>query len=245
MKHDLVVVIGTTLSLDEKDFLKEIEDSKIALVSVMEDLSIMDRVGFFSRYEAGSEEGVVAILAKELLSDKKIDSEIENYFDELDEGYLSAETNIGEEELEDLHVKLQNAKSPLIVFGKDMFLNERAKNISKFINLIAKYSGYEVRCLENLVQDEEILPEEIKELESFDGTIVFEYKNDDSFDSLYGSAQFAVAAKLQDGQNIEVKKQKRKFILDKKLKGTIALMPSMSENNSYRYQAAKIIKREV
>ncbi len=244
MIHDLVVVIGSMLSLDDKELFKTIKDSKIALISVLEDLPLMESVEFFSRYEAGSEEGVVAILAKEFLKDADLPGEMRNYFDELDEGYISAETNIGEEEAEELHVMLQEATNPLIVFGKDMFLNSRVENISKFINLLKKYSNIEIKCLRKLKTDS-LHVEEVEELESFDGTVVFEYNSDENGELLIGSAQFAVAAKVQNGQPVTVKNQNREFRLDKKLKGTIALMPSMIDENSYRFEVAKIIKREV
>jgi NADH-quinone oxidoreductase subunit F len=245
VKNDLVVIIGTILSLDDKAFLNELSSTKIALISVLEDTPIMDRVSFFSRYEAGSEEGVIAILAKELLKDKDLPLEYKHYFDELDEGYISAETNIGEEEIEELLMMLQDAKNPMVVFGKDLFLNPRVENISKFINLISKYSGLETKCLENLEQSKTIKLEEVEELESFDGTIVFQYNSNEDTNLLFGSVQFGVAAKIQDGQKIEVKNEQREFVLDKKLKGTIALMPSEKVDNSYRYKVTKITKREV
>ncbi len=187
---------------------------------------------------------MVAILAKEFLKDADLPGEMRNYFDELDEGYISAETNIGEEEAEELHVMLQEATNPLIVFGKDMFLNSRVENISKFINLLKKYSNIEIKCLRKLKTDS-LHVEEVEELESFDGTVVFEYNSDENGELLIGSAQFAVAAKVQNGQPVTVKNQNREFRLDKKLKGTIALMPSMIDENSYRFEVAKIIKREV
>ena len=244
MNNDLVVVIGSMLSLDDKELFETIKDSKIALISVLEDLSLMGSVEFFSRYEAGSEEGVVAILVKEFLKDSNLPQEKKKYFDELDEGYISAETNIGEEEAEELHVMIQNASKPLIVFGRDIFLNSRVENISRFINLLKKYSSIEIKCLGKLKTDS-LHVEELKELESFDGTVVFEYNSDENSEFLIGSAQFGVAAKVQDGQLVTVKNQDREFRLDKKLKGTIALMPSMIDENSYRFEVVKIIKREV
>ena len=244
MKNDLVVVIGSMLSLDDKKLFEEVKDSKIALISILEDLPLMERVQFFCRYEAGSEEGVVAILAKEFLKDTNLPDEIRAYFDELDEGYISAETNIGEEEVEELHEMLQNASKPLIVFGKDILLNPRNENISKFINLIVEYCDIEVRCLEEL-KTKNLNLEDVEELKSFDGTVVFEYNSEENRDILVGSAQFGVAAKVQDGQAIVVKNQNREFKLDKKLKGTIALMANEVNENSYRFKVVKITKREV
>ena len=244
-KNDLVIVVGSVLSLDDKTLLERYTGSKVALISVIEDTPVMDKVSFFIRYEARSEEGVIAILAKELLQNKDLPAEAKQYFDELDAGYVSAETNIGEEELEELHAMIQDSASPLIVFGKDLFLNPRVENISHFINLISKYSGLEVKCLEDIDKSEATTLEEVKELESFDGTIVFQYDSKKDTNLLFGSAQFGVAAKIQNGQKIEVNNEKREFVLDKKLKGTIALMPSEKVSDSYRYKVAKIIKREV
>jgi len=244
MTNDLIAVVGSMISLDDRELFEDIKNSKIALISVLEDLSLMSSVKFFSRYEAGSEEGVIAILAKEFLKNADLPKEKRDYFDELDEGYISAETNIGEEEVEELYVMIQNASNPLIVFGKDMFLNSRVENISKFINLLKKYSKIEIKCLGKLKTDS-LHVEELEELKSFDGTVVFEYNSDENSELLIGSAQFAVAAKVKNGQPITVKNQDREFRLDKKLKGTIALMPSMTKENSYRFEVAKITKREV
>ena len=245
MKNDLIVVVGSMLSLDDKKLFENIKDSRVALLSVLEDLPLMEKVEFFSRYDAGSEEGVVAILAKELLKDIEIPLGDKQYFDELDEGYISAETNIGEEEVEELHAMIQEATAPIIIFGKDIFLNSRIKNISKFINLISKYSGIEVKCLGTLKQTDDSLLEEVEELDSFDGTVIFEYNSNEDNNLLVGSPQFGVAAKVQDGQMVVVENQNREFKLDKKLKGTIALMANEIDENSYRFKVAKITKREV
>jgi NADH-quinone oxidoreductase subunit F len=245
VKNDLIVVVGSMLSLDDKKLFEDIKDSRIALLSVLEDLPLMGKVEFFSRYEAGSEEGVVAILAKELLKDTEIPSRDKQYFDELDEGYISAETNIGEEEVEELHSMIQEATSPIIIFGKDIFLNSRIENISKFINLISKYSGIEVKCLGTLKQTDDGSLEEVEELDSFDGAVIFEYNSNEDNNLLVGSPQFGVAAKVQDGQMVVVENQNREFKLDKKLKGTIALMANEVNENSYRFKVVKITKREV
>ena len=244
MSNDLVVVIGAMLSFDDKRLLEKIKESKVVLICAMEDASFMDSVELFYQYEAGSEEGVMAILTKEFLSEADLPKKTKEYFNDLDEGYISAETNIAEEEVKELHGMLQEASSPLIVFGKDMFLNPRVKNISRFINLIKEHSDIEIECLGELKKDT-LHVEDIEELKSFDGTVVFEYNSARNRDLLVGSAQFAVAAKIKDGQKIVVENQNREFRLDRKLKGTIALMASQTKEDSYRFKVAKITKREL
>lgn len=135
MSNDFIVVVGSMLSYDAPELLEEIKNSKIALVSVMEDIDLMDSVDLFSRYEAGSEEGVVAILAKEFLKDADLPKEIRDYFNDLDEGYISAETNIGEEEVEELYTRIQNASKPLIIFGKDIFKSK----IGEYLKIYKSY----------------------------------------------------------------------------------------------------------
>ncbi|WP_458700701.1 hypothetical protein ACKGJI_01010 [Sulfurospirillum sp. 1307] len=242
IKNDLVVIIGSSLSFDAPELLEKIQNSKIALISILEDLNLMERLDFFCRYEAGSEEGVMALIAKEILKDKNLDGKTKSYFDELDYGYLSAETNVGEEELEDLHVMIKEAKNPLFIFGKDLLTHKRASNISKFISLIQKYTNFDIKLLGALSNSDDGL-EDVEELESFDGTIVFEYFSKED-DVLYGSTQFSIAAKLKDNDKISLCNSDRKFVLDKKLKGTIALMPSKNKCDAYRYKAVKITKRD-
>ena len=202
----------------DKAFFETIKDSKIALVSVLEDLPLMKNVILFSKYEAGSEEGVMAILTKILLAKTDLPKEIKGYFESLDEGYISAETNIGEDEIEELCAKIKNASNPLIVFGKDLFLNPRSDNISKFINIIDNFTNIELKCLGEL-NSKELHVEEIQEIRSFDGAVVFEYNSSANKALLVGSAQFGITAKIKDKDLVSVLNQDREFRLDKRLKG--------------------------
>ncbi len=71
---------------------------------------------------------------------------------------------------------------------------------------------------------------------------------------LKGSEQFATAAKISDGDVVEIdfgyKKIHRTFEVDKNLKGTIALHPTFDLGvdavpNTYRFDKVKITKGEV
>lgn len=226
-----------------------LQDTKIALISVLEDPTFAHKVDFFSRYEARSEEGVIALLAKAFLQNKKLPTHIAEYFEDLDNGYLSAETNIGEEEIEELCALINAANKPKIILGPDLALNPHSKNIQKFIALLLEYSGLQIDLLFATPSGQIKVPEPISPLQSFDGTVVFEYCSDEPSDILRASAQFSTAAKVQDGQdiaiNIDNRVEYRKFVLDDELKGTIALMPSAAKSASCRYKVAKITKREI
>ena len=69
--------------------------------------------------------------------------------------------------------------------------------------------------------------------------------------TLRGSAQFAAAAKIGDGDKIQIEfksaTQERIFKLDTSLKGTVALVPAYDEafgalNEQYRFEKVKIMK---
>jgi NADH-quinone oxidoreductase subunit G len=71
----------------------------------------------------------------------------------------------------------------------------------------------------------------------------------DKDNSLRGSAQFAMAAKISDGDEVEItlssRTVKRVFKLDKELKGTIALNPifdDMADLGRYRFEKSKIVR---
>lgn len=256
--NDLIIVLGAIPSIDDKEICENlIEQSRkganIVLLSTMEDKELHPYLKMFGKYEAGCEEGLMAILAKYLLHSKEIPAKIREYFDALDEGYLSAETNIGEEEFEDLEELYKNANSPMLIVGSDLLLHPRKENIKRFLSILKKYADVSFSSLHAMDLSGKIeIPSEVEELKSFDGTVVLNCKasNEDELNLLIGSQQFSIAAKAQNNQEIVVSfgsvQQNRKFVVDEELKGTIALMP-MTEGNtsSYRYKMAKITKREV
>lgn len=251
---DFVLVMGIMPSKD-KALLNALQKGKnIVYLSVVEDSDMTNIVKIQSRYEAGSEEGVLAILAKELFSNQEINQETKYFFENIDDGYISAECNIGEEELEEINELYKNSKNSTIVLGYDFYNHPRKKNIAKIIDLFVEYGNFKI-YIENLdtkikTIDKNYVLEDVSELDSFDGTVVYAYptKNQDDQELLIGSPQFMMAAKIKDKDNIYVitenSEYQRKFILDRELKGTVALLPSAVGDESYYYKIAKIIKRE-
>lgn len=253
--HDLILVCGVIPFIDNQDLLEELEKksekgSKVILLSPIEDTKLATNLDLYCKYEAGSEEGVVALLAKCLASHSP--ENLQEYFDDLDDGYLSAETNIGEDEIEEINDFYEQAKNPLFVFGRDLFIHERSHNIKKFLCILKKYSKLSMLPVTEFEFDTECeVPEEVEELKSFDGTaiVVCKAKNDEEARLLIGSPQFSIAAKSSNNQGLHVNiggvTLEKQFVIDENLKGTIALMPALEEENSYRYKVAKITKREV
>jgi NADH-quinone oxidoreductase subunit F len=253
LDSDFIIIIGMLPSRKE-GLLEKLNSKNIVYMSVIEDKAMTNVAKIQSRYEAGSEEGVLAILAKELLADKNIDEKTKEFFENLDEGYISAETNVGEEELEEINELYKDSKTPLLLLGEDFYAHPRKRNIARIVNLFVKYGNFKIydeNSSNGIVQNsiDDVL-EDVEELESFDGSVVYTCtpKDRDEEELLIGSAQFMMAAKLKDGDEIFVITQnaehQRKFVLDSELKGTVALLPSSDGDESYNYKVAKIIKRE-
>ncbi len=146
-------------------------------------------------------------------------------------------------------------------------LNKKAgfKDISfdSLENFLSPYGddnrGYfldEVTCKANGKLDE------VDDLPEFNGTIIYNanpvlqfnaYTNKtqqlERDNTLRGSAQFASAAKISDGDKIEIsfgsKTITREFKLDSELKGTIALNPifdDVVDASRYRFEKSKIVR---
>jgi NADH-quinone oxidoreductase subunit G len=104
--------------------------------------------------------------------------------------------------------------------------------------------------------------EEVAELPEYNGTVIYlanpvlQFNNFtartrqlERDTSLRGSAQFAAAAKISDGDEVEISlgdlKEKRVFKLDDELKGTIALKPTFDSSynyGNYRFLKSKIVR---
>jgi len=97
----------------------------------------------FVKYEAGSEEALLSLLALKLIKDSE---GLQSFFSSLDLGYLYAEANISEAEI-DRVISLSSSKSPLpktLVLGSDLYSHPRAANIAKLAGLIDARSEFSV-----------------------------------------------------------------------------------------------------
>ncbi len=170
-------------------------------------------------YEPMSEEAVIALIAKYFTYDV-VPEEIQLYFDEMDDGYLFSESNFDEFDLE----KLDRGE---IIIGRDILLNPRFENIKKFLFILKEYGGFLIKGVdfseftpsdyelnEILNTKKELKLEEIAELDSFDGSVVYECEDFEVVkdNEILCSTQFLIANKitsstiLVDGVEKKVKK---------------------------------------
>ncbi|MBL0721768.1 MAG: (2Fe-2S)-binding protein [Sulfurovum sp.] len=143
-----IIVFGSRIN-DENPMVKyhitmasRRKRARVIYMHPMEDYSMKEIITQFIKYEVGSEEGVMALLAKSLINSD--DKNIMNYLDNLDIGNLSAESNIGEEELEALSKSLNKRAGFSLIVGSDLYNHPQAKNIAKLLGFIEVNSNFEV-----------------------------------------------------------------------------------------------------
>lgn len=260
-KSDYIVTFGTFLASDNVEIQEAIIEAiakKSAEFIYMHPIDNIDLKVYYSqfiKYEVGSEEGIATLLLDTFV--KKSDKKIENYIDDLDIGYISAESSAGEEEFEEILSRAENKKNKVLIIGRDIFSHERVENIISLLSIIKKSSDIKIISLDPNYQklldeacNENI--ENIEDLHSYNGTVIYRIYGDNN-EYLIGSESFARIAKIKDQDSIYLnfkgEKFQRKFLIDKNLYGTIALCSIKNEDSSilsegYRYKQVKIEKVE-
>ena len=205
------------------------------------------------KYEVGSEEGICALLLNAFASN--CDEKTKTFLDDLDLGYISAESSAGEEEFEEAFENSLDAKVKTLIIGDDLINHERVENIIQLIALIKKYSDFNLVVLnEDLAKKIDSCKnfdlKELEELKSFNGTLVYKLIDENS-DELLASQTFANIAKVSNENEVFIisKNEKIKKVLkiDEKLHGTIAILKTKNSEdifNGYKYKQVKIEKVE-
>ena len=256
-KSDYIICLGSMISKDSpkmNDLIIEAiakNSAEFIYMHPIDDINVKLYCTQFVKYEVGSEEGVLALLLEYFTKDRS--SLVEEYVCELDVGYLSAESSVGEEEIEEMAERALGKKTKTIILGEDLFTHERFSNISNLIKIFEEFSGFNVVLLSqnDLYPNEEL--EEVAELSSYNGTVVYRYNTMEDDNFVYGSESFSRVAKVSNKDTISLNYGKNSitkvFKLDKNLQGTIALCGLKNDDDSflsqgYRYKQVKIEKVE-
>jgi NADH-quinone oxidoreductase subunit G len=147
---DYAIVVGSAIASDNpkaKYALNQASKKNKAEVIYMhpiEDDSIKNIVTSYIRYEVGTEEGVLAVLAELFVDRDLADESVVSYLEELDFGYVSNESNISEDDLETLEKKSIRKKSKTIIIGADIISHDDREAIAKIVGLLEKYAGFSV-----------------------------------------------------------------------------------------------------
>ena len=145
---DAVVIIGSRVATDNPGVRYALttasrhNGAKIVYAHPIEDALMQNTVTQFMKYEAGSEEGVIALLANKLLQNTDLSDAQRAYFADLDLGYLEAESNVGDDELSLMMKSFTRAQKRVLIVGSDIFAHERAENIAKLVAMIEKYTEF-------------------------------------------------------------------------------------------------------
>ena len=155
---DFIITLGSRTSDDIPVMKFKINEAvkqnnaRFYFMHPIADASLKGIVSSHIKYEVGSEEGVLALVLKTILiNNSDISDEIKTFIDSLDDGYLSAESNVGEEELEKLAFDLKGKQSPSLLVGSDLYAHPQATNIAKMLGIIERYSNFNVTIIPSLV----------------------------------------------------------------------------------------------
>ncbi|MFA5455002.1 MAG: NADH-quinone oxidoreductase subunit G [Sulfurimonas sp.] len=210
-RSDAVVVIGSRIATDNPAVRYALttaskhNGAKILYAHPLEDVLMQNVITQMMKHEVGTEEGVLALLADAILKDADLPQEERAFFDELDFGYLYAETNIGEEELSHMMKSFMRAKKRTLIIGNDLIAHERAGNIAKLAALIEKYSDF------SLV----VVPREVNTLgvslinsldydENISDVVGYNAKGDFVISSLEGADLAVAALNQQEGTFVSI-----------------------------------------
>lgn len=150
---DVVISFGvwfqdeSTVSVPSVRKVLEEKKPKLVYMHPIEDAKLQRIVTQFIKYEVGSEEGVAALLAQTLLEGKELPDDIEDILDDLDIGYLSAESNVGEEELECMNNLIGDTTTVSVIIGSDLYTHPKAGQIAKLIALLEQHTGLNILCV--------------------------------------------------------------------------------------------------
>lgn len=142
------IVIGSRIATDNPGVRYALttasrhNGAKIVYAHPIEDALLQNTVTQFMKYEAGSEEGVLALIANELLENVDVDEKTKAFLDNLDLGNLCAESNIGDDELKFMTKSFKRAQNKVLIIGSDLFFHERSENIAKLAATIEKYTEF-------------------------------------------------------------------------------------------------------
>ncbi len=257
---DYIITFGSFLASDNIEIQEAIIEAiaknraEFIYMHPIDNIDLKVYYSQFIKYEVGSEEGVASLLLNIFV--KNPNEKLKAYLDSLDIGYISAESNAGEEEFEEALHRMNDKSKRTLIVGRDILFHERTKNIIKLLAVLKKYSDLNVISLDERTQkllDETSLENlsKVEELASYNGTVLYRVYEEENRDILIGSESFAKVAKVINNDDIFInyagEKFKRKFIVDKNLYGIVALYTVNSDDTSslsqgYRYKQVKIEK---
>lgn len=199
-------------SLRHKILCEKLKQSENINISCLED-SKLNATSY--KCEIGSISFVLGLLAKFAESEK---------FSDLDEGFLSAESCLGEEEAFEI-LDFLAKKAKFLIFDENLLRHKDFANIAFLMGFLCEKFGLNLACSdENIKELQSGEFSELKELDNFDGLVLCPLKSD----VLLCSKQFLQIAKVKDNDKITVTSKdfslKTSIKLDESLQGTVGFL---------------------
>jgi len=223
--------IANLLSLSDKNLAKKIKEHEFKYISCFEDNELGGEN--LIRCEIGSISYVLALLCKYA-------NLVQNdFFDELDDGLISGECNVGEEEFEELGEWIKDVKN--VIIDDSLFAHPDKEAIFWLLEILGKNVVLAGGNVKEFTAGGEV--GELRELDNFDGAVV--YLNKNASDEIVGGVQFGIVAKARDGETLNLKAKdfsmRAKFRLDPALKGTVAIVGTQ-EFEGYAFKQVAVGK---
>ncbi len=152
-ESDYIMIIGSKIADDIPGLKFKVNQAskrqraQIIYMHPIEDLSIKNIVTQYVKYEAGSEESLLAMIAKALIKEE----DLPKILADIDEGYIAAESNVGEEEIALISGRMKRKRKFSLIVGSDLYGHPQAENIAKILGLIERHSNFEVTIIPPLV----------------------------------------------------------------------------------------------
>lgn len=223
-----ILSFATLLSAQTSKFIARHKDDEVFVVSPLDDEVLFSAIKnhHFLKYEIDTLGFVLALVCVRVLEFPEIE------FPEIDQGYLSGESNASEEEIQTLCEFFSSCDG--IIVAPENFSGANSANIAFMLDALSKKFGF---CVIGINGKPYPLnaPERMSELEEgadFNGASVFCLPAEQV--ALKGSAMFAMASKLKNGAKVVIEGIEATFELDSTLKGTTGLF--FAPNAKYEFK---------
>ena len=218
-----ILSFATLLSAQTSKFIARHKDDEVFVVSPLDDELLFSAIKnhHFLKYEIDTLGFVLALVCARVLE-----------FPEIDQGYLSGESNASEEEIQTLCEFFSSCDG--IIVAPENFSGANSTNIAFMLDALSKKFGFCVIGI-NGKPYELNAPLKMSELEEgadFNGASVFCLPAENV--ALKGSAMFAMASKLKNGAKVVIDGIEATFELDSTLKGTTGLF--FAPNAKYEFK---------
>lgn len=218
-----IISFATLLSAQTSKFIARHKDDEVFVVSPLDDELLFSAIKnhHFLKYEIDTLGFVLALVCARVLE-----------FPEMDQGYLSGESNASEEEIQTLCEFFSSCDG--IIVAPENFSGANSANIAFMLDALSKKFDFCVIGINGKPYplNAPLKMSELEEGADFNGASVFCLPAENV--ALKGSAMFAMASKLKNGAKVVIDGIEATFELDSTLKGTTGLF--FAPNAKYEFK---------